>query len=513
MLVLKFGGTSVGDGERIAQVARIALKERETREVVVITSAMSGVTDALLDLACTAATGDVQACEDRLVAIATRHFAAADAIDQPGDWADLHRLIDGATWSASLSPSARERELGGGASPGLRATVHEIADRRDGSDMARDAIASFGERLAVILVAGAVRARGAPVGGYDMPVVATDGRFGEATPQPDRTRERAQAAIASIRAEQPDLPIVVTPGFIGRSPEGRMTTLGRGGSDYSATLLAAALDADACWIYTDVDGVFTADPRVVPEARALSAVSFAAMGRLAYCGAKVLHPRSVAPAVRHGFELRVRNTFRPDLPGTLIARSVPELHGLPQAVAGRRKLCAIDLTGRGLPEIPHLFGRMCKAIAESGAEIVLAAHPVPGHDPQVIIDTAGADGALHALEAEFARERGHGHLEGAVVRPGLALCALTGDDLSYSVADLARRSLALERIVPLAHAASPDALSFIVEEAALDRALRRLHSEAILPALRAAERHRAPSGQWVAGGRPSQRRRTIPPQH
>ncbi len=487
MLVMKFGGTSVGNGERISNAARIVLGHCD-RSPVVVTSAMTGVTDALLALAASAAAGDEQRCEERLAALTARHVQAASVIDPAADWKQLHDRLEG-----------------------LRVSVKTALGDRDGSAAARDAIASWGERLAVVLVAGAIAAQGTPALGWDTPIIVTDSRFGEATPRIEATRRAAQQVM-----EQAADRVLVAPGFVGSTADGRITTLGRGGSDYSATLLAVALQAEACWIYTDVDGVFTADPRVVPHAQILPIISYATAGRLSYCGAKVLHQRCVAPAARKGIELRVCNTFRPDLPGTLIEASSPATRGRPQAVAGKRKLCAVALVGHGLPEIPNLFGRMCKAVTEAGAEIVLAAHPVPGHDPQVIIDTAGADDVLAQLGLEFAGEREGGHIGDIAKTPGLALCTLVGDDLGSAVIAQAQRALASEHIQVHTQAASRDALSFIIPEAALDGAIRRLHKDIIEPVLLEAAHHQQrpyADGQWAAGGRAQQRRKLANPQH
>lgn len=504
MLVMKFGGTSVGSGERILRVAEIVVGAM-ARQPVVVTSAMSGVTDQLLAIVDAAAQGDEEACQARFAALQQRHWEAANAIDADGDWSYLRdRLV---SLSDEIDAALKTRQQ----SPALR-----------------DSLACWGELLAVILVARAIERQGTPSCLWDEPLIATDNHYTEATPDLARTQELAKAAFADA-VEQGA--VLVCPGFVGQAigypdpfPPARdflqevinYTTLGRGGSDYSATLIAAALGADACWIYTDVDGVFTADPRIVAAAQVLPVVSFATAGRLALCGAKVLHPRSVAPAARYGFELRVRNTAHPDHEGTLLVANADETQGMPLAVAGRRKLASVALQGSGLPEIPNLFGRMCQAVAEMGAEIVLAAQPVPGHDPQVIID-AGMVGAVEArLAQEFAQEQGQGQLSRITSRAGLALCTVVGDDLPPLCIAQTQRALASEKINPLSQSAAPEALTFIIAESQLDRALRRLHQDVIVPALRElhARRQRPyADGQWAAGGRPEQRRRHTPSQH
>ena len=477
MLIMKFGGTSVATGERILHVARIVQAQR-ARHPIVVTSALSGVTDSLLVLAHAAARGERADCERIVEELRVRHQGAARHINPHADWQALDARL-----------------------ASLRAAVDEALASHDGSAAARGALAGYGELLAVVLVAEALRTLGQPALAWEAPIVITDDHFGEASPLMEPTRAEARRALALTSStsatpsprrergpggEDPPSAILLTPGYIGRTRDGRPTTLGRGGSDYSATLLAAALNADACWIYTDVDGVFSADPHIVPDAGVLPRISAAAAGRLAYCGAKVLHPRAVAPAARAGIELRVRNTFRPEHPGTLIDVRSDGSHGRPeaQAVAGRRGLCSIGVIGAGAAEVPGLFGRLCAAILDAGGEIVEAAHPVAGHDPRAIVDASHADALVERLQEVFATERAQGLIEDIVVQRDLALCALLGAQLGHAQLVQAQRALAAERIVPISQSASPDALSFIIHEDALDRTIIRLHDEVIWRGLR-----------------------------
>ena len=187
----------------------------------------------------------------------------------------------------------------------------------EASPRALDAVSSLGERMSVHLLAGALRAGGTPALPVDAAeIVRTDDAFQSAAPDMAETRAaRAGDARAPMLAEG-IVPVVT--GFIGATADGVVTTLGRGGSDYSAAILGAALDADEVWIYTDVDGVMTADPRVVPDARTLDTLSYREMSELAYFGAKVLHPKTVLPALERGIPIRIRNTFNPSHPGTLV---------------------------------------------------------------------------------------------------------------------------------------------------------------------------------------------------
>jgi aspartate kinase len=447
MLVMKFGGTSVGSGERVLHVASIVLAHTEQRPVVV-TSAMSGVTDALLALGRAAAEGDADACERQLNALESRHLAAAEVINPEADWSNLRRQLEK-----------------------LRAAVGQTWALSDGDVAASDDLVSWGERLAVTLVGGALEALGQPALAWDLPIIATNEH---ALPLAGGTRSLAEEALSLAQAR-----LLVAPGFIAQMPNGRVTTLGRGGSDYSATLLAAALRADACWIYTDVDGILSADPRIVETAQILHAVSPQMAGRLSYSGAKVLHPKSVAPVARQGIPLRVRNTFRPDHLGTLIAAPTGAQCSLSQAITGRRGLAAIALAGDGLPEVPHLFGRMCQAMTSAGIELVLSVHPGTGYDPQIIVNAAQAPAALAQLQQEFAAEVAQGHISNISIHEGLALCTLIGEELGSAALTQTHQALDAEGLTPLVQTAGPAALSFVLYERDLERAIRSIHREVI----------------------------------
>ncbi len=625
MIVMKFGGTSVGSGERMVQVARIVLAEYPAamateqsqlatssesppaNGLLVVTSALAGVTDMLLALAETTLRGEMAEVDARLAAIVRRHQEAARqifpaeaalfALDATPSWHRATQRPDDPMLSAGTAAESADHDPAAATASAL-GWCHDAgneAPATDGAELAttlmagyqilqrqvravrgdasqaarhRDALAAWGERLAVVLLAAAVRriasTAATPPPAIAMtrwPLIVTDDHFGEATPAWDMTQSVARARWHGG--------ILVAPGFLGQAAPGYpaapgteqaadgqrtgshgneihglvadfrpaalrheasgdrrlapdLTTLGRGGSDYSATILAGALRATACWIYTDVDGIFTADPRVVPAAEVLPVVTAPVAGRLALCGAKVLHPRSVAPAARHGVELRVRNTFQPAHPGTLIVAVDPVTEGLPVAVAGRKKLVVLTLAGDGIAEIPNCFGRMCAAIAaagpasDGGIDIILASHPVPGQTPEVVVDAALAAAASARIAREFADELTRGQISAVTHRDHQALCALVGENLSAATLLQAQRALADEHIRPLSQSANPDALIFIIAEAALDRAVRAIHAAVIVPARLHSARGPArpyPDGQWAAGGRPQQRRRMSSPQH
>ncbi len=296
-LVIKFGGTSVGDGARFARAARIAAEAALERPVVVVVSAMGGTTDTLLRQARMPAGEAEGAVVELYRALAARHLEAArEAVDEE------HR------------PAVEERVLGL-----LDDLVEAVRAPSERPKARRDRIAVYGERLSAEILAGALKSQGKPAAVTEDPI-ATDANFGEAEVDAAATRERCELHV------QPLLDgglIAVVPGYVGRSPQGAPTTLGRGGSDLSATVLGRALGSEEVWIMTDVDGVLDADPRLVPGAALMPLLSYREAGTFAGLGAKVLHPRTMEPASEAGIDVFVRNSFAPEGAGTRVTGFEP----------------------------------------------------------------------------------------------------------------------------------------------------------------------------------------------
>ena len=299
LIVMKFGGTSVGSAERIAQAAQLACASADAgHQVVVVTSAMNRVTNTLIDTAKEASTGRW----DPLVReqLFERHRTCAETLIGADSAARglvldaLNRRLD------------RFEKLCFGLS-----MVHELTPRL------LDAISGTGEMLAAPLVAAAIAARGRKSEAVDATdLIVTTDQFGGAEPLMDETRVKMQARLAPLLTGGA-IPVVT--GFIGATVDGVLTTLGRGGSDYSASIVGAALDADEIWIWTDVDGVMTANPSEVPAARTLPEISYSEASELAYYGAKVLHYKTILPAFRQRIPVRILNSFNPAHPGTRVS--------------------------------------------------------------------------------------------------------------------------------------------------------------------------------------------------
>jgi aspartate kinase len=320
MVVMKFGGTSVRDPEAVRRV--IGIVGREPRPRVVVVSALAGVTDGLLEIADRIEKGEGKAAQDAVRALRERHHEMTTLVGDPERKASL---------VAELGTHFDE----------LEAIVHALSVVEEVSLRSRDLMVSFGELASSRIVAAALDDAGVPARSLDpRTVLVTDAEHGAAQPDLEATDRRLRERVAPLLAEGT---VVVIGGFVGASPSGLTTTLGRGGSDFSAALFGAGLGADEIQIWTDVDGMLTADPRVVKGARVVPHLSFAEASELAYFGAKVLHPSTILPAVRRNIPVRILNSHRPDAPGTRIMRSSAAGNHAPVAIACKRGLTRLDI--------------------------------------------------------------------------------------------------------------------------------------------------------------------------
>ncbi len=352
-LVMKFGGTSVGSADAIRQVAEIVRDTRkEWARVVVVTSALSGVTNLLLDSATRAAKGDLSTFYQTVRDLTERHYAVLtelvpDLARQNQIRQEVNHLLN------DFSNLGQAIYILGEASP-----------------RALDAVASLGERLCVRILAGAIEACGIPAQFVESTqLIVTDDQYQNAVPDMEATTHYTQNILGPV-LDAGRVPVVT--GFIGATPAGVITTLGRGGSDYSGSILAVALGADEVWIWTDVDGVMTADPRIVPEARTMPVASYKEVAEMAHYGAKVLHPKSIRPVIEAGISLRVCNTFNPQNPGTLlVSEKQANGRGTIKAVAVLKNLRLVTVSGRGMMGVPGIAGRIFTAVADTGVSIPL----------------------------------------------------------------------------------------------------------------------------------------------
>ncbi|HLL78246.1 MAG TPA: aspartate kinase [Ktedonobacteraceae bacterium] len=499
--VLKFGGTSVGSGERIRHVAGILasfLKESAEAFPVVVVSAMSGITDQLLRIARAAYTGQQEPWQAELAALKQRHIEAArEAIH--GEEARVEILGDLSTAFERL-----EQDISGAT---RRADAHVPGKGHKADSEAYDpaswalhaaAISAWGERLSVLLVAAAGRDLGLRVVPIREEVIITTDvqhetlpSFGTvigADPLQEQTRINAQRLVLPW-LEEGFVPIA--PGFIGRAEQGIVTTLGRNGSDYSATVIGEALDCVEVTIYTDVDGVLSADPRIVANARLLPHLSYAEAARLSWFGAKVLHPRTLIPVAHRNIPVRVRNTFRPHTRGTVIGpvssgRSGHNgLNGHSEhngrsgaaAITVRRNLALITVENTDLFGAAESAGQVFALAARAGAAPV-AICSSSGQHLAFVVEEQAVDSVVALLQHDMGSWR---------VRAlrGLAACACIGSGFTADPMSSARAvtALARERIPVITQGASETGIILIVEERDSELALRSLHRDLIAPVI------------------------------
>ncbi len=373
MIVLKFGGTSVGDVHRVREAAAIIEAQPAPRAAVV--SAASGVTNMLLEAAAAAAAGASGRAAQIASDIVQKHAGILAGIDNREERSAAEAQLE--QLYAALDDA-----------------LDEVFEARDCSSRLSDRIVSTGEKSMSIMMAATLRSRGTRAAHvFADQVIATDDRHGSARPDRDRTRE---AAARVVRPLLDDGSTVVMTGFIGFAPDGSTTTLGRGGSDYSATLLGAALDADEVQIWTDVAGVLSADPRQVPDARVVPSISFEEAQELAHFGAKVLHPRTIRPAVARDIPVRILSTFAPKEPGTLVTRQASG-----QYVKAVTALKGLTLLTIDVPELEDLSGAASAvfgSLYRDGVEVVLAAQASSRRRMTYLIDSGHIGGCPIVLK-------------------------------------------------------------------------------------------------------------------
>jgi aspartate kinase len=452
--VMKFGGTSVKDAAMMRRVVEIVTKERsDGHEVVCVASAVSGVTNALVR-AVSPPPAEHQV-DEHVDALTRQHHAiareflpnpqqqAAAVADLDKHLARLRKVLQGAAYTEELTPRAK------------------------------DLVLSFGERLSCTLLAHGFLARGTPAVLLESDTIGmiTDGRFGQASPILSKISHNFQTSVVPhLRGGR----VAVITGYFGCDEQLRTTTFGRGGSDYAAAIVANAVDADVCEIWTDVDGFLTCDPRMIPEAELIQQTSYEAAAELAYFGAKVLHARTVEPVEEVEIPIRIKNTFNPQAEGTWILEGARETGKVFTAIAYKDKLSSLRLYGPGLSFAPEIAARIVGVIA--ALDVNLYSLSTSASNFAMLVDQPEAERVERALQA----------LKGGVVEnvfrtDDLALICCVGDRMASTPGIAARVFGAIGRaginIEMISEGSSPVAVNFAVRGEALESAVRVLHKE------------------------------------
>jgi aspartate kinase len=459
LLVMKFGGTSVGSAARMRVAARLAAEERVRRPVAIVVSAMSKITDLLLDAMRHAEAGDRTGMETDLAALRSRHEdACRELLPAPRHaavMAEIHKLI-----------AEFERIAGGMAMLNVR------------PPRSVDEAVATGERLSALLVAEYLNSEGVPAAAVDaVDVIVTDAVFGNASPLMGPTREKARQRVLPL-LKKGVLPVIT--GFNAATADGRPTTLGRGGSDFSASILAAALDASELWIWTDVDGIMSADPKLAPDAVVLDEITYAEAAELAYNGAKVLHARTLAPLVEKGIPVWSKNSFAPEKPGTKIVPASSAATGA-RAVTSMAKVALVSLE----PASPELSGvqimaRSLDALARVNVEVLELSSSGYRGNFCFLVREEELERAVEALEAALALELAHGYVRRPQVDVNVGLLAVVGEGMQGKPGLAGRVFTAISNvqvnIIAIAQGASELTIAIVVRRDGLEKAVRAVHA-------------------------------------
>ena len=458
---MKFGGTSVGSAERMKVACDLISHEAARRPVVAVVSAMSKITDLLLDTTRHAEGGDQAGVDRGLEQLETRHRAAAQDLVPATELArvesalaeiiaDFRRIVNGMLMLAHRPPRAVDEAV------------------------------AVGERLSAVLISEHLLSRGIAAEAVNASgAIVTDALFNNASPLMAATQEKASARIDPL-LNAGIIPIVT--GFNGATADGRPTTLGRGCSDFSASILAAALNAAELWIWTDVDGIMTADPRLVPDARILDEITYSEAAELAYAGAKVLHPRTLAPLVERGIPVWSKNSFAPEKPGTRIVPKLGAGNSGARAVTSMANVALVSLEpANAAVGGVHIMARSLDALDRANVEILAISSSSYRQSFCFLVRKEELPRATEAIEAALALELAHGYVKGIEANTDVGLLAVVGEGMRGFSGLAGRIFTAISRenvnIIAIAQGSSELTISIVVRRDGLEKAVQAVHAE------------------------------------
>lgn len=455
MKVLKFGGTSVGTVESLRNVKSIV--EGQTEPVIVVVSALGGITDQLINTAKLAAAGDI-AHLDSYARIVERHRKVIEGIVPPARQLDVLSIVN---------PLLEE----------LGNIFRGVSLIKDLSDRTLDIIVSYGERLSSVIISriidGAVH--------FDSRnFIKTQKQWNKHVLDNELTQELVHATFDNL-----DCKVALVPGFISTDRDGNITNLGRGGSDYTAAILAAALDANVLEIWTDVDGFMTADPRVINGALVIDRLSFTEAMELCNFGAKVIYPPTIYPVFHKNIPILIKNTFNPEAPGTCISdtHSSPDGKAI-KGVSSINDTCLITVQGLGMVGVIGINSRIFNALAKNGISVFMVSQAASENNTSFAVRNADADHAIEVLREQFAPELQAGSLSGITAEPNLATVAIVGENMKHTAGIAGKLFNTLGRngisVIACAQGASETNISFVIDHNDLRKALNVIHDSFFL---------------------------------
>ena len=455
MKVLKFGGTSVGTVESLSHVKMIV--ESCTEPVIVVVSALGGITDKLINTAQLAAKGDVSYLE-LYAHIVERHNSVIDGIVPKEKQLDVKSIVN---------PLLEE----------LGNIYRGVSLIKDLSERTLDIIVSYGERLSSVIISRIID----KAQHYDSRnFIKTEKQFGKHILDNEETQRLIHATFDNNNFE-----VAIVPGFISSNANGDITNLGRGGSDYTAAILAATLDASILEIWTDVDGFMTADPRVINNTYVIDHLSFIEAMELCNFGAKVIYPPTIYPVFHKNIPIRIKNTFNHTAPGTLISEQRPSAEG--KAIKGISSIndtCLITVSGLGMVGIVGINARIFNALAKNGVSVFLVSQASSENNTSFAVKNADADLAVQVLQEEFAAELLSGELSEITPERNLATGAIVGENMKHTTGIAGKLFNTLGRngisIIACSQGASETNISFVIDLKNLRKALNVIHDSFFL---------------------------------
>ena len=463
MKVLKFGGTSVGSVKSILSLKKIVETEARTQPVIVVVSALGGITDKLITISELALKGDKRYREE-FEAIVERHHQMIDTIiNEPKKREDLFKRVD------SLFEQLKSIYFG----------VYLIHDL---SKKTQDAIVSYGERLSSNIVASLIKG-GVRMNARDF--IRTEYKNGKHTLDADLTTQLVKEAFCPIYNDPATKTVAIVPGFIARDRDTHETTnLGRGGSDYTAAIIAAALNAEVLEIWTDVDGFMTADPKVIKSAYTINELSYVEAMELCNFGAKVIYPPTIYPVCIKNIPIKVKNTFNPEHPGTLIKDKIEDDMKPIKGISSIKGTTLITVTGLSMVGVIGVNRRIFTTLANKGISVFMVSQASSENSTSIGVRDEDAAAAAEVLNAEFSKEIETGAMYPMQVESGLATIAIVGENMKQTPGIAGKLFGTLGRsgisVIACAQGASETNISFVVDGKFLRKSLNVLHDSFFL---------------------------------
>jgi len=458
MLTMKFGGTSVGDVPRLQEVVSI-VKQFLDKQPVVVASAMSGVTNILLDTSQRALERKIGEVNNAITALRDKHLHIANTL-----------ILDYQRRAALIKEQQESIDE-------LTNLYHGVSLLRELSPRSLDAIASFGEIFSCRQIAAILQESGINAQYVDArTIIRTDDNFGEASIDFAYSNTTINNALAPL-VQKGIVPVVT--GFIASTEDGITTTIGRSGSDYTGSIVGAAVNSEEIWIWTDVDGVMTADPRFVKGAKVLSEISYREAAEMSYFGAKVIHPKTMVPAIEKKIPIRIKNTFNPTHPGTLISAKPKSVASAAKTVTSIDNLAIISIEGNGMIGVPGVSGRIFSALARAQVNVMMISQASSEHNVCFIVPQKDCQVGAKTLREEFSVDIAKKIIDDVLVKEPVSIVAVVGEGMIGSKGIAGKTFDAVAKadvnIIAIAQGSSELNISFVVEQPDAKKTVQAVH--------------------------------------